>query len=435
MINGGEPKPSHSPPQILLVGAGVVGRAIAVDHLKSGIEVWMADQDEEILRRSCDLVLRQSDGVADSASPWGARIPLPIVHFSPASPAPAISGRSDASDENEADSIDKLAIGRDPVPQWLLIESIAERLDIKQSFFAEAEGWFDRQAILTTNTSTLPIASIAAKLRSPERLCGLHFFMPVSDRPAAEIIPHAFTNSDEGVSSPTDPDVVETCCRHAIALDKKPLRVRDAPGFVVNRLLAPYLNLATDLLCGGIDAESIRRAAIDYGMPISPLELVDLIGTRTAFDGGRIVWSAFPGRMDPSPLLPALVKRKRAGVASNEGFYAYDSEGNRVGNDLAPTAMELAEKYRHDSFVNFPHCDEDRINLLTELFAAAIRLEAIAIERDGVADAETIDAAIKGGLGWNAHDGSKGPVDGLSPERVKELAAQFPKLKSIQPLD
>ncbi|MCM2371467.1 3-hydroxyacyl-CoA dehydrogenase family protein [Aporhodopirellula aestuarii] len=407
----------HAPVQVLLVGAGVVGRAIAVDHLRSGIEVWMSDVDEDVLRKSCDLVLRESDGVADSASPWGARIPMPIVHFSPP--------------ETRAGSQDTPTTSA--VPRWLLIESIAERLDVKQAFFAQAEQWFDRAAVLTTNTSTLPIGSIAAKMQSPEQLCGLHFFMPVTDRPAAEIIPHQSSSDLHDSNASTHPEVVQTCCEHVKTLGKTPLKVRDAPGFVVNRLLAPYLNLATDLLCGGIEAQTIRTAALRYGMPISPFELVDLIGTRTAFDGGRIVWSAFPGRMDPSPLLPALVKRKLAGVAVGEGFYRYDESGNRMGDDLSPLTAELAAKYRHDSFANFPHEEEDRINLLTELLAAAIRLEAIAIEQDGVADAATINAAMKGGLGWKPDVGDKGPIDTLSPERAQELANRFPKLKSIQP--
>ncbi|MFG0288582.1 MAG: 3-hydroxyacyl-CoA dehydrogenase family protein [Rhodopirellula sp. JB044] len=415
--------PAH---RVLLVGAGVVGRAIAVDHLRSGIEVWIADQDESTLRRSCDLVLRESDAVANSASPWGARIPIPVVHFSP----PAEASPSSFED----DEFRRLASGTEPVPRWLLIESIAERLEIKQAFFAEAERWFEREAVLTTNTSTLPIASIAAKLRSPRSLCGLHFFMPVSQRPAAEIIPHHCVNSSTGKSVGTHDEVIRACCEHAVRLGKSPLQVRDAPGFVVNRLLAPYLNLATDLLCGGIDAESIRQGALRYGMPISPFELIDLIGTRTAFDGGRIVWSAFPNRMDPSPLLPALVKRKLAGVASGEGFYQYDNEGNRQSDQITPTVTALASKYRHESFVNFPTESVHRIDLLAELFAAVIQLEATAIERDGVADAATVASAIRGGLGWNATARWSRPVDVISSERIKELAERFENLKSIQPL-
>ncbi len=403
--------------RVLLVGAGVVGRAIAVDHLRAGVPVWLADREEEVLRESCDRVLRRCDSVADSASPWGVKLPLPVVHLSP----PA----------RGTDDPDQLP-GPAAAARWLLIESIAERLDVKQAFFADAENWFERDAVLTTNTSALSIASIAAKMRYPERLCGLHFFMPVVNRPAAEIIPHdgdAVTQKNVG----TSPDVIDACCGHARILGKTPLLVRDAPGFVVNRLLAPYLNVAMNLLCGGVSAETIEQAALQIGMPTSPLELVDLIGPRTAFDGGRVVWSAFPTRMDPSPLLPAMVKAKLSGVAAGEGFYRYDAKGNRVGKSLAPQAATLARKYQHDDFANFPAQEEQQARLVADLFAAVLRLEAMAIERDGVADAATITAAMHGGLRWQPACVDTVPKNCLTAERAAQLANQFPKIKSIQP--
>ncbi|TWT56143.1 3-hydroxyacyl-CoA dehydrogenase family protein [Allorhodopirellula solitaria] len=403
---------------VLLVGAGVVGRAIAVDHLRAGVPVWLADRDEDVLRESCDRVLEHSDCVAVSASPWGSRLPLPVVHLSPTHPS---------AGEPTAESAPA------GIPRWLLIESIAERLDIKQDFFAEAEQWFERDAILTTNTSTLSIASIAANMRSPERLCGLHFFMPVVDRPAVEIIPHRSVPAATEQRPGTTAEVIEACCTHARALDKTPLLVRDAPGFVVNRLLAPYLNLAMNLLCGGVPAETIERAALMYGMPISPLQLVDLIGPRTAFDGGRVVWSAFPTRMDPSPLLPAMVKAKLTGVASGEGFYRYDASGRRLERSLADRAAAIAQKYQHDQFAGFPESEPERTALVADLFAAVLRIEAIAIERDAVADSETIHAAMRGGLRWRADGSHAGPTNCLTSDRAAQLASEFSHLKSIQP--
>lgn len=402
---------------VLLVGAGVVGRAIAVDHLRAGVPVWLADRDADVLRDSCDRVLQQCDCVADSASPWGARVPLPVVHLSPS--ACGITGTGE---------------GLPPAatPRWLLIESIAERLDVKQAFFADAETWFERHAVLTTNTSTLSIALIATRMRYPERLCGLHFFMPVIDRPAAEIIPHQIDAAATGRIG-TSPELIEACCNHARTLSKTPLVVRDAPGFVVNRLLAPYLNLAMHLLCGGIPAATIEQAALQYGMPISPLELVDLIGPRTAFDGGRVVWSAFPARMDPSPLLPAMVKAKLSGVSNGEGFYRYDTDGRRLGADLAATAMQLSLKYQHDDFANFPVDTETQTKLVSDLFAAVMRLEAMAIERDRVADAATITAAMRGGLRWEPPMQDDSPTTCLTNTHAEQLARKFPKLKSIQP--
>jgi len=405
---------------VLIVGAGVVGRAIAIDHLRAGIEVWMADLDEMQLRTSCDLVLGASGANADSASPWGMKIELPIVHL--------FRTRDDSEDNSGDEPGSQPVATRSSVltPRWLLIESIAERVEIKQTFFANAETWFDAPPVLTTNTSTLPIGSIASSMQSPQRLCGLHFFMPVVDRPAAEIIPH---RSDE---SGTAAEVIEACCHHARRLGKTPLTVRDSPGFVVNRLLAPYLNLATDLLCGGVAVETIQQAALRYGMPLSPFQLIDLIGTRTAFDGGRVVWSAFPHRMNPSPLLPALVKRKLAGVAVGEGFHQYDDTGTQLADTLSPSTAELVETYAHDRFCDLPVSEEHRIEWVADLFAAAFRCEAIAIVRDGVADTATIDAAMRGGLRWNPDGTNAGPIERITATRAKELADHFPNLKSIQ---
>jgi 3-hydroxyacyl-CoA dehydrogenase len=186
------------------------------------------------------------------------------------------------------------------------------------------------------------------------------------------------------------------------------------------------------LLCGGVPAETIRQAALQFGMPMSPLELVDLIGARTAFDGGRIVWAAFPSRMDPSPLLPAMVKAKRSGVAVGEGFYHYDDAGKRISDNLAANAEKLLQKYQHDEFAELPSSDPLLRNLVAELFAATMRLEAIAIERDGVADRSAITTAMRGGLGWRGATANAGPRDFLSEECANQLAAQFPKLKCIQ---
>lgn len=408
--------------QVMLVGAGVVGRAIALDHLLAGLPIWLVDRDVDAVAASCDWVLERSESTAESASPWGARVDLPMVFIRPNEWLPSYESRADDSQTS----------------QWLLIESIAERLEIKQAFFAEAETWFDRPPILTSNTSTLSIEKISQSMQRPERLVGLHFFMPVIDRHAVEII-----------SGPaTDSQVIDECCCHAQRLAKNPLLVRDGPGFVVNRILSPYLNLAMWLLCGGVDDEVIARAAAAYGMPMSPLELVDLIGPRTAFDGGRTVWQAFPHRMDPSPLLPALVKQKLTGVQSGRGFYYYDDEpqgGGQFARDgqvspdgrgLTSEARELITRYAHEDFVVPFEANATVDSLVKDLFAAVIHWESVAIVRDGIADGETIRIAMREGLAWRRspdwQNVESSPQAVLSPDRLQWIANQFPHIRSVQ---
>ncbi|MCC9643073.1 3-hydroxyacyl-CoA dehydrogenase [Rhodopirellula sp. JC740] len=394
--------------RVLLVGAGVVGRAIATDHLLHGQEVWLSDQDATVLSDACDEVLSRTNGVADSAAPWGANVPLPVAHLMPP--------QHDAAQTPEH--------SMDALPEWLVIESIAERMPIKQAFFAEAETWFSRPPVLTSNTSTLSIAEIASGLsQHNNRFCGMHFFMPVVGRDAAEIITHSATSDD----------VIRLCEAHVRSLAKAPLRVKDAPGFVVNRMLAPYLNLAMQLLCAGVPASTIREAALLYGMPMSPLELIDLIGPRTAFDGGRVVWQAFPYRMDPSPLLPAMVKRKLNGVASGTGFYNYDC-GKRTSDSLSEDAQALVQRYERDDFGAAAMADSP--NQIAQLFAICMWRESEAILADGVADMATIDAAMSGGLGYNApppNESWREHIESIGGSTIDDLVTGFRGLKSLQP--
>ena len=179
-------------------------------------------------------------------------------------------------------------------------------------------------------------------------------------------------------------------------------------------------------------ADVIERAALKYGMPMSPLSLIDLIGPRTAFDGGRIVWQSFPQRMTPSPLLPAIVKRKIMGVVGGKGFYSYDQNGDKIGNQLTPEVEELVKRYETKSLFQADESTESCVTTISELFAAAMCWEAIAIQRDQVADADAINAAMRGGLAWNPGNDNQDVVAYLSAERLQELAEQYPSIKSIQ---
>lgn len=388
MIDG-----SH--PAVMLVGAGVVGRAIARDHLRAGIPVWMADQNEAALRAACDETTTRGDGMWVTATPWGAKIPLPVIGLSPGDDPDAMRSSGDS-------------------PEWLVIESIAERLDVKQAFFADAVNWFERPPILTSNTSTLSIRRIAESLANPGRLAGLHFFMPVVGRHAAELIAH----------DRTDADVIARCQGHCRALGKTPLSVGDGPGFVVNRMLAPYLNLSLWLVCGGIDFATLRRAAIRFGMPISPLELIDWIGARTAFDAGRVVWSAFPHRLTPSPLLPAMVKRGHTGRGVGEGFYRYQND-ERVDEAPRETIVALIDRYRHGEWTTPPNVAQ-----IAEMMAGVMGREADAIIRDAVADAATIDAAMAGGLGFHRPGASF--IDHARSIDIDALASRYPAMISLK---
>ncbi|MFK8115426.1 MAG: 3-hydroxyacyl-CoA dehydrogenase family protein [Rubripirellula sp.] len=341
-------------PGTYLIGAGVVGRAILQAHVSAGLSVCIADHDADALQAAVDGLhlpkgweSKRGNLAAGLEGIWLRRL-----------------------DEQETYEFP------------LVIESIAERLDLKQQFFVFAEDVFGPEAVLCSNTSTLRISAIASALKDPTRLSGMHFFMPVSQRDAVEVV-----RSEQASES-----TIQQTANHVRRILKSPLVVGDGPGFIVNRLLSPYLNQAMLMLGRGIEADQIERASLAYGMPLSPLELIDWIGTRTMFDAGRVYWQSFPTRLDPSPILPALLKRKRFGRAGGGGFFDY-TNGERSA-DLSPIAIELVAKYQGETIV----CsDADVMHLLS----IPMLIEAGLALRDGVTESRSdFDLAMRGGLGY-----------------------------------
>lgn len=205
----------------------------------------------------------------------------------------------------------------------LVLESIVEAAAAKQQLYARLEPHLAAGSLLASNTSTIPIARLAEKLHTPGRFLGLHFFHPVGRRDLVEIV--------RGPS--TAQDAIAAVTAYAKAIDKVPIVVNDGPGFLVNRLLVPYLAEALELLLEGVTIHEVERAATEFGMAMGPLRLVDEIGLDTALLGGRVLWEAFPDRVTPSPLLVAMYKAGRLGRKTGTGFFAY-----ACGRDPDPDA-------------------------------------------------------------------------------------------------
>ncbi len=357
-----------------MIGAGIVGRAILGAHVNAGVSVCIADQCEETVRQAVDQL-----GLENAA--W------------------EVSPIADLPDKTKR--IQLIRRGAPPhAGPSIVIESIVERLDAKQAFFAAAQSWFGPDTIFCSNTSNLRISEIARVLDDPSRFAGMHFFMPVDRRPATEIV------RGEQTSEAT----LRTCCDHAQRIHKPPLVVADGPGFIVNRLLSPYLNESLLLLCRGVTGDRIERAAREYGMPMSPLELIDYIGARTMFDAGRVFWQAFPNRLSPAPILSGLIKGKRLGRTAGSGLYDY-SKGER-STDLAAETLELCERYRHQAQ---PFTDTE----LVELLSVPMWIEAALARRDGIAkDDETLNLAMRGGLGYEPNRNWLDFFDDMGSHRI-----------------
>jgi 3-hydroxyacyl-CoA dehydrogenase/enoyl-CoA hydratase/3-hydroxybutyryl-CoA epimerase len=218
----------------------------------------------------------------------------------------------------------------------LLIEAVFEDLAVKHAVLKEAESVLPPGAIFATNTSTIPIHKIAAAARDASRVVGMHFFSPVHKMPLLEVI----------VTPQTAPEVVATTVAFGRKLGKTVIVVNDAPGFYVNRILAPYINEAGKLLDEGARIEAIDTAMLDYGFPVGPVTLLDEVGLDVAGKSGAIMAAAFGDRLQPSVTLGKVLAAGRLGRKGKKGFYLYDEKGKKGGVDTSVYDMTPAGSTR-----------------------------------------------------------------------------------------
>lgn len=204
----------------------------------------------------------------------------------------------------------------------LIVEAVFEDLDLKHKVIRQIEDVSPADAILASNTSTIPIADLAEASERPEKIIGLHFFSPVEKMPLVEII----------MTERTEPSVAATCHSYSKRIGKTPIIVRDAPGFYVNRILGPYMNEAALLMEEGVRMEQIDKALVDWGFPVGPITLYDEVGLEVAAKSGGILAEAFSDRVKPSPVVGKLIADGRKGRKNGRGFYKYE-DGEKAGPD------------------------------------------------------------------------------------------------------
>ena len=276
----------------------------------------------------------------------------------------------------------------------LVIEAIVENPEIKRKLYAQLEPRMKPGAILATNTSSIPLQQLSGVLARPERLVGLHFFNPVAQMMLVEVV--------EGPR--TAPEVMQAGAAFVRRIDKLPLPCKSAPGFLVNRVLSRYLHEAMLMVDEGIAPEVIDAAARDYGMPMGPIELADMVGLDICYAAGHEL--AGPGQEVPKRL-QACIDAKNFGKKSGKGFYTWTNgkpQKNAVsgGHDLAALA--------------------DRMTL------PAIN-EAVACVREKiVADADLCDAGVIFGTGFAPHRG--GPINTIHARGKEELLRIMSELRA-----
>ncbi|HEY2092022.1 MAG TPA: 3-hydroxyacyl-CoA dehydrogenase NAD-binding domain-containing protein [Thermoanaerobaculia bacterium] len=261
-----------------------------------------------------------------------------------------------------------------------VIEAVVENLEIKRKVLSEFEVLSKTSAIFATNTSTIPITDIAAKATRPDQVVGMHFFNPVDKMPLVEVIRGAKTSDVAAV----------TIASLARKLGKTVVYCNDGPGFVVNRILGPYMNESGFLLQEGNSIESIDKSMTDFGMPMGPLMLLDEVGIDVAAKVSQILGAAFASRMgETSKVVDALYADGRYGKKNGKGVYKYEN-GKRTTPD--PAVYKLVG-------VSRPHPVDAR-NAVERMIFAMVNEAALILEERIVGSAGELDLAMIMGTGF-----------------------------------
>ncbi|MCB1676113.1 MAG: enoyl-CoA hydratase/isomerase family protein [Halioglobus sp.] len=360
----------HSPDPVRhvhLIGAGAMGGDIGAWCAWQGLQVTLEDLQPQAIapamQRAHKLFERKAPGDARTPAAWDRLVP------------------------------DLRGAGRSRAD--LVIEAIPERQELKQKLYRELEPQLKPAAILASNTSSIPLTSLAETLQHPERFVGIHFFNPVSRMQLVEVVRH----------KELDSEVLQRALAFTTTIDRLPVAVESSPGFLVNRALTPYLLEAMALLDEGVEAQAIDAAATAFGMPMGPVELADQIGLNICLD----VADALQKNLDEAQAsVPDWLREKvtagHLGKKSGEGLYKYtDGEPQKSGGD-SRTDEQLQDR------------------LILPLLNTCMKC----LSHEVVPDAETLDAAMIFGTGFAPFRG--GPMHYARQRGHREIAAALEEL-------
>lgn len=263
----------------------------------------------------------------------------------------------------------------------LIIEAVPEVMDIKKKVLADLDAVCPEHTIFATNTSSLSIEDIAKATKRPSRVVGLHFFNPANIMRLVEVIHYPGTA----------PEVVDQLMDFSVKIKKTPIEVGNCAGFAVNRVLIPYMGeaMATLLDTPGLTTADIDKAATQFGMPMGPFALTDLVGLDVGTHAAGTLESAYGERCAVSPIMKAMVKEGLLGQKSKKGFYDYEKEGSP---NSAGFLKILEDERKNAKATNTPF---DYIRLLL----VQIR-EALMIVEEGFAEPHDIDTGMVLGTGF-----------------------------------
>jgi 3-hydroxyacyl-CoA dehydrogenase/enoyl-CoA hydratase/3-hydroxybutyryl-CoA epimerase len=366
-LKGMGDKKSFVPRHIHVIGAGTMGGDIAAWCALRGFKVSLQDREPKYLsnafKQANKLFARKLKTTADRNAARDRLIP----------------------------DCDGYGVGKADV----IIEAIFENVEAKQAIYKDVEARMKPGAVLATNTSSIPLETLAALLKQPHRLVGIHFFNPVAMMPLVEIVK----------TESTSQETVEKAIAFTQHIGKLPLPVKSSPGFLVNRILMPYLAEAFTLYNEGVAAEAIDKAALDFGMPMGPVELADTVGLDICLSVAENLATAF-GNVVPAGL-DKMVASKKLGKKSGEGFYRY-----KKGKPIKDNDADLGDQKVIQNRLIFRFLNE----------------AAACLEEEIVADKDLLDAGIIFGTGFAPFRG--GPLNHSLQQGIESITAKLTDYES-----
>jgi 3-hydroxyacyl-CoA dehydrogenase/enoyl-CoA hydratase/3-hydroxybutyryl-CoA epimerase len=354
--------------RVHVVGAGVMGGDIAAWCALRGLKVTLQDREMKYIEPAMER----------AGKLFGKKILDPLLRK--------------AALERLAADVEGAGVSEADV----VIEAIFENVEAKMALYADMAPRMKAGALLATNTSSIPLETLREGLANPNGLIGLHFFNPVAMMPLVEVI-H---------TSDTDQGAIDLGLAFCKRIDKLPLPCLSGPGFLVNRVLGPYMMEAMLAAEEGIPLAMIDKAALDFGMPMGPIELVDAVGLDVAYHVGQILGQAF-GVPVPETL-KKMVDAKQLGKKTGKGFYEY-----KKGKPVKPAVGDAV----------MPEDLADRLTM-------AMVNEAVACLREGVvSDADMVDAGIIFGTGFAPFRG--GPINYAKARGVQSLTTRLAELEQL----
>ncbi len=383
-----------------VLGAGIMGGGIAYQSAYKGIPIMMKDIAEVGLQQ----------GMAEAAKLLSKRVER--GRMSSQKMAEVLNSIHDTLDYTGFENVD------------VVVEAVVENPKVKQAVLAECENHLPEQSVLASNTSTISISSLAAALKRPENFCGMHFFNPVHRMPLVEVI-RGEKSSETAVATTVD---------YARRMGKTPIVVNDCPGFYVNRVLFPYFAGFDMLLRDGGNYQQIDKVMEEFGWPMGPAYLLDVVGIDTAKHASGVMAEGYPDRMKPDykGATEVMFEAGRFGQKNNQGFYCYEEDKKgRPQKNIDPQVDGLLSQ------VAKTKSDQSDDEIIARVMVPMCIEVARCLEEGIVSSAVDADMGLIMGLGFPVFRG--GPLrymDSMGLAAFCDLASQYKYLgKLYEPTD